>query len=90
VPAEIAPAAVFFALALIFDALQYFIAARKWRKQVDVADAQCESDDDDCSVPVKINVAPRRFLAAKLSCVLLGYAWLVGGLGYLIATGKLQ
>ena len=90
VPIEIAPAAIGFALALIFDALQYGIAAQKWRKQVDKADATCKTDDDDCEVPISINVVPRGFFTAKLWSVGIGYAWLVLAIAYLGLTGRLQ
>jgi len=90
VPVEIAPAAIVFAVALFFDAMQYGVAARKWKRQVDVADSTCDADDDNCDVPTNINAVPRVFFGAKLWSVGIGYAWLIGAMIYLGAAGRLQ
>lgn len=80
VPGAMIPAAAGFALALIFDASQYGVAAIQWRDQADRADAACESDDDECEVPLDINQWPRYLFNAKLLSVSLSYVWYIGSL----------
>lgn len=88
VPLGMTPAAIGFALSLVFDALQYGVSSWHWRNIVDRADAECENGDDECEVTHAVNVWPRRLFAAKLWSVGLAYTSYIAALVTLALAGR--
>lgn len=88
VPLGMVPAAIGFALSLVLDVLQYGVASWHWRRQVDLADAKCEEDEDECEVPHDVNIWPRRFFAAKLWIIGLAYCSYIVALLALAVSGR--